>query len=90
MELTKEQGVTIVDVREKDELPNITRLVHQRIPMSVFKEEMGGINGAKIVFICQQGARSLHAARLFVEMRGVDKDVYSLKGGVVASGGLLE
>jgi adenylyltransferase/sulfurtransferase len=77
------EKITIIDVREKDELPSVNEFQFTRIPLSHFKESVSGISTKyKIVIFCQSGIRSLTAARiLHEEFSGYQ--AYSLKGGIL-------
>ncbi len=76
------EGTALIDVREYGELPEVTSLVHQKIPMSGLEKKLSDISADDVVFICQHGIRSLHAGELLLQAAPA-KRVYSLKGGLV-------
>ena len=80
--LRKQPSTVVIDVREKGELPLVRNFDHRQIPMSVFKNAMGGISEQNIILFCQHGIRSLHAGEMLQEIFGTSKKLYSLKGGV--------
>jgi molybdopterin/thiamine biosynthesis adenylyltransferase/rhodanese-related sulfurtransferase len=80
-DLLAKEDVTVIDVRELDELPELTNITYQRIPLSLLESHKKLLNGT-VVFVCQSGKRSLKAAALFGDAEGLK--VYSLKGGVNA------
>lgn len=79
-----EKDITIIDVREKDELPLVTEFRHTQIPLSTFEEALPGISvNGKIIIFCQTGKRSLKAVKMLMEKYpGVN--ARSLEGGVEA------
>ncbi|MEO6833569.1 MAG: HesA/MoeB/ThiF family protein [Chitinophagaceae bacterium] len=63
--LRKQESISIIDVRELEELPIINQFSVIKIPLSTFEDELKNIlTNRKIVLICQTGKRSLKAARL--------------------------
>ncbi len=83
-ELRKNENVSIIDVREKDELPVIDEFPVTQIPLSRFELGVSAIaEKNKIVLICKSGKRSLSALKLLTE-RYPDCIAYSLKGGIDA------
>lgn len=84
--LIKNPYIKIIDVREQDEMPALTDIPHQRIPLSfILKVPEEFTKGGRVIFVCQSGKRSLQAA---VACRAIntegDEEIYSLKGGVNA------
>lgn len=77
------ENITVIDVRNPDETPFITSFDHQKIPLSILQESFDEISGETVVFICQSGKRSLHAAQMFREWSGSEKNIFSLKGGIL-------
>ena len=73
---------TIIDVREKDEPPFVDEFKHLQLPLSELMMKASLIHTDKVVMFCQSGKRSLQAAKLLNELLS-DKNVYSLKGGIV-------
>ncbi len=82
--LRPEKGITIIDVREKDEWPLVTEFIHTQIPLSTFEEALPGISfNGKIIIFCQTGMRSLKAVKMLMEKYpGVT--ALSLQGGIEA------
>ena len=77
------EKITVIDVREKDELPAVNEFRFTHIPLGNFKEAVPGISTKdKIVIFCQSGARSLAAARILHEEFSGYR-AYSLKGGIL-------
>lgn len=76
--------LTLVDVREPGELPELGALRHTRIPLSVLDHHLHQIRGETIVFICQSGKRSLQAAKkLLQHPANTSQRIFSLKGGLL-------
>jgi adenylyltransferase/sulfurtransferase len=75
--------VTIIDVREKDEMPLITEFPHLHIPLGQLKENSISLDGEFFVTFCQSGGRSMKAAELLFDTFGGSKKVYSLKSGII-------
>lgn len=80
--LIEDNQTTIIDVREKDEPPFVDEFKHLQIPLSELMMKASLIHTDKVVMFCQSGKRSLQAAKLLNELLS-DKNVYSLKGGIV-------
>lgn len=81
-ELLAQPGPLAIDVREPDEIPQITAFLHRRIPMGQLNDGLNNITESTILLFCQSGKRSLKAARELSEQFGADKIFYSLRGGV--------
>jgi adenylyltransferase/sulfurtransferase len=75
---------TIIDVREKGELPAVDEFSHVVIPLSQLKDNVPAIANDTIIVFCQSGKRSLQAARLLSGKYGTSKTIHSLRGGIVA------
>ncbi|KAI9473414.1 MAG: beta-lactamase-like protein [Benjaminiella poitrasii] len=81
-----QQDVTIIDVRERDEIEKFGKIkgainVPFKLEPSMFAAGLSDINNnSKVVFQCMSGRRSNDAA-LIAETLGF-KDVYSLEGGL--------
>jgi len=85
IDLMAKENISVIDVREPDEIPALTGISHQQIPLASFLNDLHAIKNDKIVFVCQSGKRSLRAAAAYREMHGgKNNQVYSLKGGVLA------
>lgn len=82
-QLSELPNAIVIDVRERGELPAMKNFVHRQIPMSVFKENISAIDKQTVALFCQHGVRSLYAAELLQQVFGAEKEVYSLKGGIV-------
>ncbi len=82
--LLKNEIITIIDVREMDEFPEVNEFTNMRIPMSIFKNNLQSMaNKNKLVIFCQTGLRSLKAANL-LRANFPGCTVYSLSGGIKA------
>ena len=78
------ERLTIIDVREKDELPLVDEFPVIQIPLSEFDKAVSNISTEnKIVVFCKSGKRSLVACKMLIE-KYPDKKIYSLKGGIEA------
>ena len=76
------EKITIVDVREKGELPFVDEFPFTLIPLSEFENLVSTISQEnKIVVFCKSGQRSLKALKLFKE-KFPDCQAYSLTGGI--------
>jgi len=81
--LSENQAVTVVDVRELDELAygKIASALH--IPMQTIPNELhqlGADTGQTVVLVCHAGMRSMHVAQ-YLEGLGYS-DVINLVGGM--------
>ncbi|MES2891549.1 MAG: HesA/MoeB/ThiF family protein [Bacteroidota bacterium] len=74
--------VTIIDVREMEEVSLVNAFVHQKIPLSSMRKEVPAIADDTIVVFCQTGKRSMQAAQLLFDRFGTSKKIYSLHGGI--------
>jgi adenylyltransferase/sulfurtransferase len=82
--LRMKEEITIIDVREKEELPVVNEFLFTQIPFSRYEETISNIStNNKIVVFCQSGKRSLKAVKMLVEKFPGCK-AYSLKGGIEA------
>lgn len=74
--------ITIVDVRELDELPEVNNFSHLKIPLSEFEKSLDRIkNSSHVILFCQTGNRSLRALNLLRERYPFMK-INSLRGGI--------
>jgi sulfur-carrier protein adenylyltransferase/sulfurtransferase len=80
--LLPEREITVIDVREKGEQPQVGEFVHVNIPLSQLEERLAAVTGQTIIAFCQTGKRSKLAARLLAN-RFPLKKIYSLQGGIV-------
>jgi adenylyltransferase/sulfurtransferase len=78
-QLTREDGVTLIDVRDLHEEPEIRAFKHIRVPLYELDELLAEISHGKIIFVCQTGMRSMQASLLAAD-KGLQ--VFSLKGGI--------
>ena len=81
-QLTTEQDIMFIDVREAGEQPE-AHFPHLQIPLSRFKENLLSIQKNRVVLFCQSGKRSLQAAQIIRESFGESKKIYSLTGGIL-------
>jgi adenylyltransferase/sulfurtransferase len=81
-DLIEDDSTIIIDVREEDEQPVINEFKHIQIPVGELMNNQSLIKKDNVVVFCQSGSRSLQAAKLLHELFG-DKEIYSLKGGIV-------
>jgi adenylyltransferase/sulfurtransferase len=78
---TKEK-ITVIDVREKGELPVVNEFDFTLIPLSEFENRVSIISTEnKIVFFCKSGQRSLNAIKILKE-KFPDCMAYNLAGGI--------
>lgn len=76
------EKITIIDVREKGELPFVDEFPFTLIPLSEFENLVSTISQEnKIVVFCKSGQRSLKALKLLKE-KYPDCQGYSLTGGI--------
>lgn len=81
-EVKHNASYTIIDVREKDELPVMEGFSYQHIPLSVLRQEIPLIENQQVILFCHSGIRSIIAGELLMESYP-DKEFYSLKGGIL-------
>lgn len=78
------EKITIIDVREKDELPEVDEFKCNLVPLSDFEELVSTISSEnKIVVFCKSGKRSLKALKILNET-SPKYIAYSLTGGIEA------
>jgi rhodanese-related sulfurtransferase/transcriptional regulator with XRE-family HTH domain len=84
-ELIGAGGVDVVDVREPHEWATGHLPGARLVPLGQLRADPEGAHlggkGGKVLFVCESGGRSSHAAQL-AESRGI-VDVYSLEGGTL-------
>jgi len=78
----KNDGYTVIDVREQGESPEAVGFTFTKIPLSSIRREIPNLEEQKIILFCQSGVRSVIAAELLLEAYP-DKEFYSLKGGIL-------
>ncbi len=81
LQMKEKENVFVLDVREKKEYPPID-FSDAQIPMSELKEQIYSLPEKEICIICHQGIRSIYAAQLIRNLRGLP--VYSVRGGLTA------
>jgi molybdopterin/thiamine biosynthesis adenylyltransferase/rhodanese-related sulfurtransferase len=80
--LRKQEKITIIDVREKGELPDVDEFPFTLIPSSEFKNLISTISQEnKIVVFCKSGQRSAKAIKIIKE-KWPNCQAFSLKGGI--------
>ncbi|RYF90134.1 MAG: hypothetical protein EOO00_09295, partial [Chitinophagaceae bacterium] len=84
VELCNDPGVTIIDVRNMNELPAINELKHLRIPLADLSERTALLKTNHLVLICQSGKRSVQGAHILAGIFGNNKIISSVRGGVLA------
>ena len=82
-DLLHQKETLVIDVREEGEQPEINEFVHQRLPLSILKENIPAIAEKTVILFCQSGKRSREAATILSATFGGSKKVYSLKGGIL-------
>ncbi|HEY0897832.1 MAG TPA: HesA/MoeB/ThiF family protein [Sphingobacteriaceae bacterium] len=83
--MLSEKDLTVIDVREMGELPEINEFNHLQLPLSQLQTDRlsASISNNIIIAFCQSGKRSQVAARLFADTF-TDKRIFSLRGGIIA------
>jgi len=82
--LKKQEKITIIDVREKGELPFVDEFPFTLIPLSEFENLISTISQEnKIVVFCKSGQRSAKAIKIIKE-KYPNCQAFSLKGGIEA------
>ena len=75
-------GMDVVDVREPHEWATGHVPAARLVPLGQLRADPEGASlGARVLFVCERGGRSQHAAQL-AESRGVP-EIYSLEGGTL-------
>lgn len=74
----------IIDVREPEEVAEISVPGAKNIPLSNFANRLSELAGySDIFFLCRSGGRSSRAA-LFAESEGIKTPIYNITGGIMA------
>lgn len=81
--IVEDGNVTIIDVREPREFPEVTEFSHVKIPLSQIKNKARTITTDTVLIFCQSGKRSLQAVEYLSEIFGDSKKIYSLEGGII-------
>jgi sulfur-carrier protein adenylyltransferase/sulfurtransferase len=80
--LISKNNLTIIDVREHYESPEVTEFKCLKIPLSELKKNLETMPvDNKIVIFCQSGSRSIHAAEI-IKNKFQDIDISNLKNGI--------
>jgi molybdopterin/thiamine biosynthesis adenylyltransferase/rhodanese-related sulfurtransferase len=80
--LRKQEKISIIDVREKEELPMVDEFAFTLIPLSEFEKRVSTISTEnKIVVFCKSGQRSAKAIQILKE-KFPDCNAYNLAGGI--------
>lgn len=76
------KDITIIDVRELDELPEVNNFSHLKIPLSEFEKSIDKMkNLSHVILFCQTGTRSLRALNL-LRKHYPSMKINSLTGGI--------
>jgi molybdopterin/thiamine biosynthesis adenylyltransferase/rhodanese-related sulfurtransferase len=76
-------NVTVIDVRNPGEMPEIDDFDYYKLPLSELTESSFPAGSDTVVVFCQSGKRSLHAVRQFAAIFGDSKKIFSLRGGII-------
>ena len=80
--LREQEKITIIDVREKGELPVVDEFSFKLIPLSEFENKVSTISQEnKIVVFCKSGQRSAKAIQILKD-KFPDCKAYNLAGGI--------
>jgi len=83
-QLRKNEAITIIDVRERGELPVVDEFSFQLIPLSEFENRVSSISTENtIVVFCKSGQRSAKAIKIIQE-KFPNCDAFSVAGGIEA------
>lgn len=77
-------GITIIDVREKDEFAEVSSALAENYPLSTFDAESFAKKHdkkAQIFILCRSGKRSLKAAQILM-VAGFES-IYNVEGGMM-------
>lgn len=81
--LLQNDNITVIDVREFGEQPEVTEFSHVHIPLNELIQKKPFLEGDILITFCQSGARSLQGAKFLSDTFGNSKLIYSLKGGII-------
>jgi sulfur-carrier protein adenylyltransferase/sulfurtransferase len=82
--LIQKKNAVIIDVREENELPEVTEFRHLKVPLSTLPSNQPEIQNDTVVLFCQSGKRSKEAAKILAANFGLATKIYSLKGGILS------
>lgn len=81
-DLLVKENVRVIDIREENEMPLLSKFKSEKIPMTVFEKNISLLNSDEtIVLICQTGKRSSAAVEILKKKDSLCK-AYSLSGGI--------
>ncbi|GGG74890.1 molybdenum cofactor biosynthesis protein MoeB [Parapedobacter pyrenivorans] len=83
MEIYRDEDVLIVDVRNADELPELS-FNHVNIPVAELSDNLGKMDRKQLLLVCQSGKRSLIAGQFLKEKIGSHQKLSHLEGGITA------
>ena len=78
-----DDNIEIIDVREPDEMPQVSAFSYKKIPLSKLEDCINGYEKEIIIFFCQSGLRSLRAAQWLQARNGNRNKIFSLQGGIL-------
>ena len=76
------EGITVIDVRERDHRVSPADFRHVHIPLSELQENLHAITGDTIIAFCERGILSQHAAKMLKSVLGPEKKILSLQKGI--------
>ncbi len=82
-ELISSENADLIDVRELNELPEVSEFTSIRIPLSTLADNTKKIKSNIVVTFCQTGKRSFQAVKILHAIFGESKRIYSLRGGIL-------
>lgn len=80
--MLQQEEVTVIDVREPGEAPEITAFTHVCIPLSQLEAQAATIRGATIICFCLSGKRSRVAAGILQRLHSKADHIFSLQHGI--------
>jgi sulfur-carrier protein adenylyltransferase/sulfurtransferase len=81
--LNNEPSTLLLDLREENELPRLSGIPHQILPLPLLKERWPELlHQTTLILFCQSGVRSLKAASTLQQLLP-GKNIYSIKGGIM-------
>ena len=82
-QMRQTQSPQILDVRNLNEMPQVTEFYHLRIPLAQLEQNLDQIDPNRpLIIFCQTGVRSITAANILAEKLQMTA-VYNLKGGIL-------
>lgn len=83
LRLSAKETISVIDIREWGEEPELDWFPHKRIPLSQLDTSRASSEEHIKVFVCQVGQRSLQVARRMLQQSQENNRVFSLKGGIL-------